>query len=338
MFDKLARIVEILYSLTIITICIYINRIIYPYWSDWICIMETNCNKSFVSAHVKTIFPRTVAIVCLVSRMKILLHQIKNNYTLYGIKVDEYETYFPNGSGETRAYKTFVSLIVFAYALIVLPTNVTRVYLVYSDLHGRDYTPAIWFILLYVQNWDLCSTEMQFVARCFGLCQKFRRINDDMTALRSETIFTNRYPLVLQLQSVTKRGCSDRERNDSYDVTLSPHRIVASTTASRIELLRMRHQFVRDVFRDLNDLYGVQLALSLCALFLMTLTVSYGEYFRKYSRSWYSSLFYVWLLQFFFRFCSIVLTAHFTTKQVYIRFSYYIGFLFIFFRYICEVF
>lgn len=309
------RNLEIFFSLALIITCIYSNIVIFPDWSDWVCKTEAKCNKSLISAHVKTIFPRTVAIVCMVSRIKTLLYDVKNRYGKYRSKIEAYEVYFPNGTGETNAYQTFVFLIVVTYAVIILPTNVVRVYFVNRNRYNSHSSATIWFTLMYIQNGSICSSELHFMARCFGLYQKFRLINDDMDALKSEAVIVNRYPLVLQRSTAAERG-RNHARHTPYNGILSPQRVAVNMTAGSIELLRMRHQFVRDVFRDLSDLYGIQLALSLCALFLMTLCVCYGEYFSVNSREWYSSLFYGWVLQFSFRFCAIVLTAHFTTKQV----------------------
>lgn len=304
------------FSLALIITCIYSNSIIFPQWSDWVCKTEAKCSKSLISAHIKTIFPRTVAIVCMISRIKTLLYDIKNKYEKYRSKIEEYEIYFPDSTSGTNAYQIFVFLIVATYTVIILPTNMVRVYFVNRDTYDSHSPATIWFVLMYIQNGSICSSELHFMAHCFGLYQKFRLINDDMGTLKSEAVIINRYPLVLQQRSTaTKRG-RNHVRNMAYNGILSPQRVAVNITASTIELLRMRHQFVRDVFRDLSDLYGIQLALSLCALFLMTLCVCYGEYFSVNSRAWYSSLFYGWVLQFSFRFCAIVLTAHFTTKQV----------------------
>lgn len=316
-FKKFFRILEILFSLALIITCIYSNSIIFPHWSNWVCKTESKCNKSLISAHIKTIFPRTVANACMISRIKILLYDIKNRYQQYRNKIKDYEIYFPNSTSETNVYQIFVFLIVTTYILIILPTNIVRVYLVYHDMYNSNSSvTTMWFILMYIQNFGICSSEIHFMAHCFGLYQKFRLINDDMGTLKSEVIIKNRYPLILLQPSTTRKHSRNYVQNMIYNGILSPQRTTVNTTASSIELLRMRHQFVRDVFRDLSDLYGIQLALSLCAVFLMTLCVCYGEYFSVYSRTWYSSLFYGWILQFSFRFFATVLTTHFTTKQV----------------------
>ncbi|XP_026811185.1 LOW QUALITY PROTEIN: uncharacterized protein LOC113552517 [Rhopalosiphum maidis] len=298
---------EALFSLILITGCLF-NIVLSPYC---MCAMESCHNQvTAVLVQVNTVLPRTLAVVCLVSRVKTMLHNASGAFRKYEYRTREYKTCFPDEVGSV-----FVAFIVSVYAVTILPTNAYRVYMIHRDV--RDHTVTAFFVLMYAQNLCTCSSEIHYVARCFGLYRRFCLINEDVFALKSATVVANRYPSVL-LQSAGGRGYNGCRRSRK---TSAAPRVSSSAetrpTANNVELLRMRHQCVREAVGDLNDLYGVQLLLSLCVLCVMTVIDGYGEIFGVYTLAQSQVFLYAWLTHYLFRFCTIVLTTHFTTKQAY---------------------
>jgi hypothetical protein len=103
-----------------------------------------------------------------------------------------------------------------------------------------------------------------------------------------------------------------------HGVSPSSILIVVHQLANHVELIRMKHQFVRDIAVKLNELYGIQLGLSICLIFIMALFDIYGALSVESNVTKTNFLLYGWLLQYSFRFCVIVLTSHITTTQVHI--------------------
>ncbi|XP_022165403.1 uncharacterized protein LOC111030288 [Myzus persicae] len=268
--------------------------------------------KNSVKTEVLAMFSRSIAIACLLSRITIM-YKSKSDFPNYVKKVEEYELYFPVNISQKRHLRFISIAIIFAYIVIILPINILRIYLIYSNF-GKINT-MIFYIMMYLHNWSICSTEIHFIVRCIGLYQKFQSINEEMATLKLKNIVTNKYPVVLQ---------SERH---SYNNTLfigleshggSPLSIFnVQQPANHVELLRMKHQFVRGIVVELNDLYGIQLGLSICLLFIMTLFDIYGEMSVESNVTKTHVLFYGWLLQYSFRFCVIVLTSHVTTTQAH---------------------
>ncbi|KAE9523425.1 hypothetical protein AGLY_015977 [Aphis glycines] len=298
--DRCRRLFEAFFSLTLIAGCLF-NIVLSPYV---MCVMETCHKQAAVLVQVNTVLPRTLAIVCLVSRAKTMLHCANGAFRRYETKTRDYKTCFPDGVGSV-----FVTFVVSVYAFTIFPTNAYRVYLIHRDV--GDNTVTVFFVLMYAQNLFTCSSEIHYVARCFELYRRFCRINEDVSALKSATVIANRYPSVLlQLANGRRFGRKTTPAPQLSSAT------VTRPTAGNVELLRMRHQCVRDAVGDLNDLYGVQLLLSLCVLCVMTVIDGYGEIFGVHTLATTKIFLYTWLSHYLFRFCVIVLTTHFTMKQV----------------------
>ncbi|KAE9523432.1 hypothetical protein AGLY_015984 [Aphis glycines] len=116
--------------------------------------------------------------------------------------------------------------------------------------------------------------EIHFVVRCIGLYQKFQSINEEMITLKLKTILKNKYPDVLQSEGLSNNNTLvDLETQGGSLSSI----LIVNKLANHVELLRMKHQFVRGIVVELNDLYGIQLGLSICLLFIMTLFDIYGE-------------------------------------------------------------
>ncbi|XP_050532054.1 uncharacterized protein LOC126900407 isoform X4 [Daktulosphaira vitifoliae] len=86
--------------------------------------------------------------------------------------------------------------------------------------------------------------------------------------------------------------------------------------AYSLEILRIRHGFIRIAINDLNNLFDIQLGLSLCVLSVMILFNMYNENFHASGTVTRSKLiFYGWLFQSVFRFVLINIIAHYTIQE-----------------------
>lgn len=271
--------------------CVYnfINSSIY------VCSLVT-CNGELLTS-VNSMFPRIIAIACFFSKISNMINSI-TDLPKYKNKIKEYELYFPMNVSQKSFRNTFIIIIGFSYISIILPFNILRLYLIYH--YKQRIEIFIFFTIMYVQNWNICLIEIGFLARCFGLYQKFQIINEELAVLKTETLTKIKYPVVLR-----NEVRSDIINNPQFH-----------TLANSIELLRMKHQFVRGALRDLNKLYGTQLGLSLVFLFVLILFDIYGEVNTKDVKTRSKIFIYGWMLQYIFRCFSIIITSHFTTKKV----------------------
>jgi len=268
--------------------------------------------KNPIKTGILAMFSRSIAIACLLSRIT-NIYKSKNDFPNYKKKVEEYELYFPENRSKTKYLNLIAIAIIFAYIIIIMPINMLRIYLIYTNF--AKINVMIFYTMMYLHNWSICSTEIHFIIRCIGLYQKFQSINEEMITLKLKTILKNKYPDVLLSGGLS----NNNTRIDLETHGDSPSSIlIVNKLANHVELLRMKHQFVRSIVVELNDLYGIQLGLSICLLFIMTLFDIYGELFVEFNVTRTHVLLYGWLLQYLFRFCVIVLTSHITTTQVHI--------------------
>eukprot|EP00102_Acyrthosiphon_pisum_P022159 XP_016659369.1 PREDICTED: uncharacterized protein LOC100574450 isoform X2 [Acyrthosiphon pisum] len=270
--------------------------------------------KNPVKTEVLAMFSRSVAIACFICRITIM-YKSKSDFPNYVKKVEDYELNFPVKISQKRHIRFIAMAIISLYIVIILPINVMRIYLIYTNI-GKINT-MIFYTMMYVHNWSICSTEIHFIVRCVGLYQKFQSINEEMSTLRLKTIAGNKFPVVGQSErhdhdNTLLIGLETPGGGSPLSVSSNEHQ-----PADHVELLRMKHQFVRGTVVELNDLYGIQLGLSICLLFMMTLVDIYGEVSVESNVTKTHVLFYGWLLQYSFRFCVIVLTSHITTTQAH---------------------
>jgi len=304
-FNALYYNVKVVISIILVFSCVY-SSVVAPHY---MC----KLNKCTTSTYTILIpmFPRAVAFVCMLSTIVVMYKNVNATFQ-YEKKIKRYEIYYPADVGKAH-FRIFIIVTVSLYVILVLPFNVIRIYFLYD--HFRDKSMVLFFTLMYVQNASICITELQFIAHCFALYQKYRSINEDMAVLKSRTIVANRYPTVLNSGKYNSiRGGSNS--NDDVCQQIKECQLVNS-----VESLKMRHRFVSDSVSDLNDIYCAQLGLSLFLLLVMTLFDIYGVMFTEYYMTEMYWLLYVWFLQYGFRFCMIVLTTHVTTKQVIVNYS-----------------
>lgn len=285
-------------------------------------LVEKTCKYSSVTAQIMAVYPQAVAVACTLNRTKTILCTVKNRFEEYTAKIAGYERCFPaDGLRETNANRAFAWTVASAYVALIFPICALRMYSIYGEIHEKSAVVVMFLVSTDAQNASVCWTEVNFMRNCFWLYRKFRHINDDMSAFKRETIVRNKYPSVLHRSGAERLGpvnpgvhvpaASDRRGNRLDFTPGRPDKVL--TTAGSVELNRIKHQFFRDVFADLNDLYGFQLGLSLAVLCVMILIDGYGIIFSISKTSKFS---YVRVLQYIFRFGAIVLITHLTTKQV----------------------
>lgn len=297
---------ELTISIIILLTCIYI--FIEP--SHVTCTVHDCMNQR--SSSIRKMFPRTVAVACLISKIANMYNNI-SAFFVYEKQIERYEFYFPTHDCKNNVRRLFIIITISLYIIIILPINVMRLYFIFKQ--NEKYVSIVFFTTMYVQNACICVIELQFITRCFSLYQKFQSINEDLYGLKSKSIVTSSYPWILKPESFGRDdSCGSKFFNDKNDFSTSTNEF---TLANNIELLRTRHKFVSDMISDLNKLYNIQLALSLSVLFVMALLDIYVVLFTRFdiTRS-HLILLSGWLLQYSFRFCVIVLTPHATTKQV----------------------
>lgn len=302
--NKLQSNLENILSIILVITCVY-N---YQNAPESVCSL-VECNNS-VTTVVKAMFPRSLAIACLISRVVVVYKNIRD-FPTYKKIIENYEQYFPTNTSQKKNHLLFTVTIITTYIVVILPINILRIYLIHFNL--RDSNMLIFHILMYAQNLGICSIEIHFIAHCFGLYQKFQTINKDLAVLKYKTIVANKYPIVLKTKP---RSDGVIGTGKSIDDQRSSAAADTYAIANRIELLKMRHQFARDITGKLNGLYGVQLGLSVCVLIIMALFDIYGEVFTTNTKTRSKILIYGWLLQYSFRFCVVVMITHVTIKQV----------------------
>lgn len=273
------------------------------------CIVTSKCNNQ-TSTTMCAMFPRVVAIACMISRITVTYKNM-SAISNYKMKIKKYEHYFPINATKELFKRLIIVSIVFTYVILILPINVYRIYLLCQH-YADDIVIIIFFSFMYIQNASMCITELQFIMYCFGLYQTFQLINEEISVLRSKTIVANKYPLVLKSNEDNKNSIVTVRRDDDFSSPITKD----CPLVNSIELLKFRHQYVRVTVFDLNELYGIQLGLSLSVLFIMSLFDIYEVMSNEFNITKTNLLFYGWLLQYSFRFCTIILIIHITTTQV----------------------
>lgn len=273
--------------------------------SNVVC-MLSECNNPSKTT-ISTIYPRSVATGCFLSRI-VTLYKKAHAFKMYERKIEEYEIHHPTSRGKNAARRQFVTVTVLVCAISMIPINVYRLVLLNTDFPGNIIT--VYFGLLYAQNMSQCVSELYFCAYCFGLFQRFRTINEEMSALKSEAILANSYPLILKTDEADHDHVGLASKID-HDLVIEVHPLV-----EMIERLKLRHKCISNAVRRLNDLYGFLLGLSLSVLFLMSLTDIYEILSSTHISAKHAMFYYIWLFQYGFRFCMIVTTTHVTTKEV----------------------
>lgn len=297
---------ELAISIILLVTCIFTF-----YEPSLVTCMGQKCHN-IASSSIVQLFPRTVAVACMITKITNMYND-RSAFFMYEKEIERYEYYFPACVCKENFRRTFTIVTISLSIIIIVPINALRLYIFYKT--DRDYQAILMFFFMYLQNAYICMVELQFITRSFDLYQKFQSINEDMCVLKSKSIVTNRYPHVLKPEPFGRDdNISSGISNDNSDFSTNTNEF---TLANTIEQLRTRHKFVSDMINDLNDLYNIQLALSLSILFIMSLLDIYEVLLTRLALTNFSIILLSgWLLQYAFRFCMIVLIPHSTTKQV----------------------
>lgn len=274
-----------------------------------VCILESSCDGSW-STVMKAMFSRTVALTALVSRLVIVLKG-KDPLVMYKKNIDDYHTLAPMTCSESAVLRKLSSAIALCSVLLVVPVNVMRIWI----LLNVEKFSAVFYAIVYVQNFSMYCIETHFAVLCLVLYQKFDGIVGDLTALKINMIVQNRYPFLSEQtgKKYTKTiSCKTIEYNsnvlqsllDGYPVTYF------------LEELSMKYKLLYKASGHLNNMFGIHLGLSLCSLCLYAMLDLYYSLLniRTYSKS--NVLLYGWILQYSVRFFTVSYIAHITAKQV----------------------
>ncbi|XP_050429422.1 uncharacterized protein LOC126838775 isoform X1 [Adelges cooleyi] len=290
---------QIVFTLLVLITCL-LSIAITP-WS--ICMLDGWCDDEMSTA-LRRLYTRVLACTSLLSRLT-LTYKVKRNLTKYKERSDAYEESWPISDDYLKRFRTYSYLMITLMA-IIFPINFMRLYLMYKYEPESDVTYLIvFFLCAYIQNWSMCCMETHFLLLCFSVHLKLCDINQALEILKTKIMINNRYPIVLRSTRATVlcQRTSTERCIDNLQI------------AYTAEQLRTRHAFARDAISDLNNLFGIQLGLSLCALSVMTLFDIYNESFHMSGTLSRSKLIYGWLLQYILRYILITITAHYTTKE-----------------------
>lgn len=283
---------QLIYSAVLMACCAYIIYVT----PQVVCALEGNCDNSFRSL-LKGMFARVVAAVGLTSRLVLI---VKGNGLLAGYKrtVDEFHARAPMTRAEARSLRAFSFAVVLCSVLLVVPVNALRLWLLWNVAKST----LACFALAYTTNFSMFCIETHFTVLCFVLYQKFAGINGDLIALRADTLARNKYPAV------------SRARHDARVPRRCP--AAGQPVSDFVEKLKARHRLGRDAVDNLNNVFGVHLALSLCSLIVYAMFDLYYHILGLWNPSKSMTLVYGWIFQYFFRFATVTTVAHMTTKQV----------------------
>lgn len=302
---------RVVYSTLLMISCVY-NFYITP---KTVCQLEGDCNHG-MSAEVKGIFIRIVAISCFISRL-VIVTKGKTQLIRYEKIIEKIHVISPTTHSEVKVLKKISTLLIACCILLTIPANILRIW----DLSYRPDFTIIVFIFMYTQNFSMYCVETQFITLCFVLFRKLVGINRDLMALKIDTVVRNNYPFMTQTQG--KHG----KINDTCDYN---REMLLSLAAGHpmtdfVEQLKIKHKLVRDAVKTLSDLFGVHMGLSIFVLSLCTMFDMYYFILGVLSLSSYKKVFYIWILQYTVRFGSITILSHLTTKQVILNYFLMLG-------------
>ncbi|KAE9523427.1 hypothetical protein AGLY_015979 [Aphis glycines] len=270
-----------------------------------VCILENDCNDS-ISSLIKGLFARVVAVTCMVSRCVIFLKG-KTHLVKYKQNMDDFHSVTPMTSSETDNLKKMSFRVILCCILLTVPVNVCRLWILYYV--AKQTVPFV--ILVYLQNFSMYCIETHFTVLCYILYQKIIGINNDLMALKIDTIVRNKYPFI----SLTGEKYGKNDNTVEYNREVFQSLVAGYPMTDFLENLKAKHKFICLAVKNLNNMFGIHLGLSLCSLCLYTLFDLYYHLQAIWKHSKYKILVYGWILQYFVRFLLITVLAHLTTKQ-----------------------
>jgi len=278
------------------------------------CLMDGGCEEVSVTS-LRGMYARTIAGACFASAFSMLCNY-SATVPIYEQTMEAHDVYSPTTEADRRYRALICALYIAICMFVTLPINALRLSLLYSN--RSDPVVLVFFVFMYLENVVMCLGETYFVTLCHTLSNKFLEINRDLQRLGEEMAATN----------VTTTGKSTATALIATTVTTAAERRVTygsdfyggsgeQSIANAVEVIRIRHQLIRDALSVLVDLFGLPVGLSLLTLGVMTLFDIYYQVSDVMGANSRLMIFiYMWLLQYTIRFSTIVVTAHNTTKQV----------------------
>lgn len=246
--------------------------------------MEGSCDDS-LSTQIKGLFMRTVAVSCLISKI-MAMHKGKSELILYTKNIEKFHIMTPMPHSEIRVLKNVSFILIVSSLLLTAPANYVRILDATSFESGSSSVLAHAF--KYIQNFSMYCVETHFTILCFILYHKFVDINRDLMALKIDTIVRNKYPFM------TRSRENYGKNNTNYDYNREVLHFLAAghPMIDFVEQLKSKHKLVREATKNLNELFGIHLGLSICSLCLFTMFDLYYFFIGIMSLSNYTSLIY----------------------------------------------
>lgn len=295
---------QVIFSILLIVSCIY-NLYATP---QFVCQLEGSCDNS-LSTVIKGMIVRVVAITCLVSRIIIILKS-SNHMNQYKKNIDNFHLFTPMAHSDTQQLKKVSLQVILISLLLTVPINIFRIWILFNIIENT----AIFITLVYIQNLSMYCVETHFTVLCFILYQKFVDINKDLTALKIDTIIRNKYPF---MSKTGKKYGKNNLNTFDHNKEVLHYLATGYPMTNFIKKLIIKHRLVREAMKNLNNLFGVHLGLSLCALCMYTMFEIYYQWLGGILNPTKSFiLIFGWILQYGVRFLTITILTHVTTKQV----------------------
>lgn len=309
------RLITVVAATALMTSCVF-NFVTAPLV---LCLMDGGCEElSFTS--LRGMYARTIAGACFASASA-LLCKCSTTVPIYKQMMEAHNVYSPTTVAERRGRLLFCSLYIALCMFVTLPINTLRLLLLYR---GRsDPVVLVFFVFMYLENVAMCLGETWFVTWCRTLSNKFLEINRDLQQLGEEMAAAND---TAAGKSVTTALIATTVNAATF-ATAAGRRVIygsdfysgsrEQSIANAVEVIRIRHQLIRNALSVLVDLFGLPVGLSLFTLGVMTLFDIYYQVSDVMGADSRLMIFiYMWLLQYTIRFSTIVVTAHYTTKEV----------------------
>lgn len=293
---------QVIYSTLLMMSCVF-N---FYYTPTIVCLLDNQCDDS-MSSVIKGMFVRVVSVTGFISRV-VLLFKGKINLVKYKENMDIFHTFTPMTPSDVDGLNRVSTRVILCCILLTVPINLTRVWILW-DLIGSS---IVFVSLAYIQNFSMYCIETHYTVLCFILYQKFAGINKDLLTLKINTIMRNKYPFM------SKTGEKYLKNNNKIDCNKEIlYSLAAGCPMSDIvENLKIKHKLCCEAIIHLNNLFGIQLGLSLCALCLYTMFDLYYHLVGILEHSKSNDLIYGWILQYSVRFVIVTVLPHATTKQV----------------------
>lgn len=293
---------QVVYSTLLMITCImnfYYTPII-------ICDLDNQCDDSVFSL-IKGMFIRVVAVTGFISRI-VLLFKGKINLLKYMENMDTFHTFTPMTLSDTGSLNRVSARVILCCILLTVPINLTRLWILWDLVQGT----VVFVAFAYIQNYSMFCLETHYTVLCYILYKKFANINKDLLTLKINTVMRNKYPYM------SKTGEKYLKNNSTIDCNKDIlYSLAAGCPMSDfVENLKIKHKLCCEAIIHLNNLFGIQLGLSLSALFLYTMFDLYYHLVGIYNHSKSNNLIYGWIIQYSIRFIIVTVLPHATTKQV----------------------